>query len=134
MIWTVILSLMPSVGPQVYLLTDICHIKIFNIQWKIYNIKVFRETGNEREKTTGKRFEKLISPSTVLHPSALYKQTWLQHLQQDAHFLSYIIYINKKCESATSCSLSDIYNIYVWYILTRILKMWTCNNEGKHPP
>ena len=41
MIWTVILSLMPSVGPQVYLLTDMYHIRYSIFDEKYIKYKYF---------------------------------------------------------------------------------------------
>ena len=64
MIWTVILSLIPSVGPQVYL-QNICNVHIL--------LNLYKSITHTP--TPKKHYKKSTIPAPMLHPSTFYKQT-----------------------------------------------------------
>ena len=112
MIWTVILSLMPSVGPQVYLIWG--HLQEY-ILWHISSTKIIVIIVNfqfNRKYSWNKIIPSISisqfhckkiqkAPSTMLHPSPFYEKTRLKNLQ---YF--YII--------------SNIYRVFSWYLISGI--------------
>ena len=111
MIWTVILSLMPSVGPQVYLIWG--HLQEY-ILWHISSTKIIVIIVNfqfNRKYPKNKTIPSISisisflknpkAPSTMLHPSPFYEKTRLKNLQN-----FYII--------------SNIYRVFSWYLISGI--------------
>ena len=116
MIWTVILSLMPSVGPQVYLLRDMYHIQ--KSMKNMSHSNIWRFWGVRRKKGPEKRFYlpkiKCIYKIYIKH---IYKID-IKHIYRIYIKHIYKIYIKHMYK----IYIKHIYKIYIQHIYKIYIK------------